>query len=350
MKKLIALILALTMAFALCACGASGSSSAPAADSGSTAAASTETRVLQLGHLDPSTDTNAYQIFCLTFKDKLKEISNGTMDVEVYGDAQLGGEIEMFEAMKLGDLDMAMITNNYYSNFVKDFMVFDLPFIFADYDEEHLVVDDPEILGYLQDKVYEQHGVHLLTYADSGFRYVVNNRNPIRTVEDLKGLKIRLPESTLYVKTFEALGANPTTMAFSEATTAVQQKTVDGLEITASAIYSGSFYQICKYLSLTKHFCSPITLNMSDSTWNSLTEEQQGFVMEAAKQARDESRVKVIDNEQKLLDEMAASGCEVNPLDDVAEFQEATASVVDWIRGEVGNELLDMVLAKLGRA
>ena len=272
------------------------------------------------------------------------------MDVEVYGDAQLGGEIEMFEAMKLGDLDMAMITNNYYSNFVKDFMVFDLPFIFADYDEEHLVVDDPEILGYLQNKVYEQHGVHLLTYADSGFRYVVNNRNPIRTVEDLKGLKIRLPESTLYVKTFEALGANPTTMAFSEATTAVQQKTVDGLEITASAIYSGSFYQICKYLSLTKHFCSPITLNMSDSTWNSLTEEQQGFVMEAAKQARDESRVKVIDNEQKLLDEMAASGCEVNPLDDVAEFQEATASVVDWIRGEVGNELLDMVLAKLGRA
>lgn len=139
-------------------------------------------------------------------------------------------------------------------------------------------------------------------------------------------------------------------MAFSEATTAVQQKTVDGLEITASAIYSGSFYQICKYLSLTKHFCSPITLNMSDSTWNSLTEEQQGFVMEAAKQARDESSVKVIDNEQKLLDEMAASGCEVNPLDDVAEFQEATASVVDWIRGEVGNELLDMVLAKLGRA
>ena len=76
MKKLIALILTLAMAFALCACGASGSSSAPAADSGSTAAASTETRVLQLGHLDPSTDTNAYQIFCLTFKDKLKEISN----------------------------------------------------------------------------------------------------------------------------------------------------------------------------------------------------------------------------------------------------------------------------------
>ncbi len=305
--------------------------------------------MLQLGHLDPSTDTNAYQIFCEAFKKNLYEISGGTMDVTIYGDAQLGGEIEMFESLSMGDLDMCIITNNYYSNFVKDFMVFDLPFLFSDYAEEDAVVDDPEILGYLQEKVLSEYGVHLLTYADTGFRYVVNNRNPIATVEDLAGLKIRLPETTLYVKTFQALGANPTTMAFSEAYTAVQQGTVDGLEITCSAIYSGGFYQICKYLSKTAHFASPITLNMSDATWQKLTAEQQNMVMEAAQKARDESRVTVRSNVDTMLQEMADAGCQINELEDVTEFQEATSSVIDWIRTEVGDELLDMVLTKLGR-
>ncbi len=335
MKKTLALVLALVMVFAV------GSSCAFADGPEVT---------LQLGHLDPSTPTNAYQIFCEAFKKNLNEVSNGTMDVTIYGDAQLGGEIEMFEALSLGDLDMCIITNNYYSNFVKDFMVFDLPFLFGDYEEEYEVVDNPDILGFLQDKVYNAYGVHLITYADTGFRYVVNNRNPIAKVEDLKGLKIRLPETTLYVKTFEALGANPTTMAFSEAYTAVQQGTVDGLEITCSAIYSGGFYQICKYLSKTGHFCSPITLNMSDATWNRLTPEQQGFIQEAAVKARDESRITVRNNVDKMLDEIAESGCQINEIDDVAEFQAATAPVIDWIRQEVGSDLLDMVLATLGRA
>ena len=355
LSKILAFVLAAAMVFAMTACGSSApaATSTPAATASSapaeTPAAPAAAVTLQLGHLDPSTPNNAYQIFCEAFKANLNDISGGTMDVSIYGDAQLGGEIEMFEALSLGDLDMCIITNNYYSNFVKDFMVFDLPFVFSDYEEEYAVVDDPEILGYLQNKVYEAYGVHLLTYADTGFRYVVNNRNPIYTVSDLSGLKIRLPESSLYVKTFEALGANPTTMAFSEAYTAVQQGTVDGLEITCSAIYSGGYYQICKYLTKTGHFASPITLNMSDATWNKLTEEQQAWVMEAAHAARDESRVKVRNNVDSMLKEMADAGCQINELEDVSEFQEATTPVFDWIRTEVGDDLLDMVLAKLGR-
>lgn len=346
-KKLLCAILSMTMLLSLAACGGSGTQQSQS-DS-STSGGSAQPLMLQLGHLDPSTETNAYQIFCEAFKANLYELSNGTMDVTIYGDAQLGGEIEMFEALSLGDLDMCIVTNNYYSNFVKDFMVFDLPFLFGSYEEEDAVVDDPEILSYLQDKVLEQHGVRLLTYADTGFRYVVNNRAPIYTVADCKGLKIRLPETTLYVKTFEALGANPTTMAFSEAYTAVQQGTVDGLEITCSAIYSGGFYEICKYLTKTSHFSSPITLNMSDAVWQTLTPEQQEIVMQAAQKARDESRVTVRGNVDQMLEEMAAAGCQINELNDVAEFQEATAPVIDWIRGEVGDELLDLVFEKLGR-
>lgn len=357
MKRVISVLLILAVAFSFAACGNQPAASAPAQSNTQAAAPAkaadtakpAEKVSLKLGHLDPSTATNAYQIFCEAFKANLAEISGDTIEVTIYGDAQLGGEIEMFEALSLGDLDMCIITNNYYSNFVKDFMVFDLPFLFANYDEEYRVVDDPEVLGYLQNKVFDEYGVHLLTYADTGFRYIVNNRNPIATVADIQGLKIRLPESSLYVKTFEALGANPTTMAFSEAYTAVQQGTVDGLEITCSAIYSGGYYQICKYLSKTAHFCSPITLNMSDATWNKLSAEQQAFVMEAAQKARDESRIKVRENVDKMMAEMADAGCEINELADVSEFQTATAPVLDWIRTEVGDELLDIVLKTLGR-
>ena len=92
------------------------------------------TRVFQLGHLDPSQDDNAYQIFCVQFKENLEAVSDGRLSVDIFGDGMLGGEIELMEGMKLGNVDMALITNNYYGNFVKDNMIFDLPFVFADYD------------------------------------------------------------------------------------------------------------------------------------------------------------------------------------------------------------------------
>lgn len=152
----------------------------------------------------------------------------------------------------------------------------------------------------------------------------------------------------MYVETFKALGANPTTMAFSEAYTAVQQGTVDGLEITASAINTAGYYEICDYLSLTKHFASPIALNMSAKVWESLTEEEQGWVQEAADLARTAQREIAIENEQKLLDKMADAGCQINEIGDIAEYREAVQPVFDYIRTVVDHpDMLDTVLEKI---
>lgn len=307
-----------------------------------------ETKVFQLGHLDPSQDDNAYQIFCVQFKENLEKVSGGSLSVDIFGDGMLGGEIELVEGMKMGNVDMAIITNNYYGNFVKDNMIFDLPFVFADYDEEHKILDDEEVMEPLKQQLYDDWGVKFLAWGDSGFRYVVNTKRPLVNVADFSGLKIRLPENTVYVETFKSLGANPTTMAFSEAYTAVQQGTVDGLEITASAINTAGYYEICDYLSLTKHFASPIAINMSAKVWESLSEEEQGWVQEAAKLASETQREMVIENEQKLLDKMAEAGCQINEIGDIEEYRTAVEPVFEYIRTVIDHpDLLDVVLGKL---
>lgn len=307
-----------------------------------------ETKVFQLGHLDPSQDDNAYQIFCMQFKENLEEVSGGKLSVDIFGDGMLGGEVELVEGMKMGNVDMAIITNNYYGNFVKDHMIFDLPFVFADYEEEHRILDDEEVMDPLKKQLYDDWGVKFLAWGDSGFRYVVNTKRPLVNVADFNGLKIRLPENTVYVETFKSLGANPTTMAFSEAYTAVQQGTVDGLEITASAINTAGYYEICDYLSLTKHFASPIAINMSAKVWESLSEEEQGWIQEAANLARETQRTMVIENEQKLLDKMADAGCQINEIGDIEEYRTAVEPVFEYIRTVIDHpELLDVVLGKL---
>ena len=316
--------------------------------SGETPSSDTETRVFQLGHLDPSQDDNAYQIFCVQFKENLEEVSGGKLSVDIFGDGMLGGEVELMEGMKLGNVDMALITNNYYGNFVKDNMIFDLPFVFADYDEEHKILDDDEVMAPLRQQLYDDWGVKQLAWGDSGFRYVVNTKRPLVNVSDFNGLKIRLPENTVYVETFKALGANPTTMAFSEAYTAVQQGTVDGLEITASAINTAGYYEICDYLSLTKHFASPIAINISAKVWEGLSEEEQGWIQEAADLAKESQRTIVIENEQKLLDKMAEAGCQINEIGDIEEYRTAVELVFDYIRTVIDHpEFLDLVLGKL---
>lgn len=306
-----------------------------------------QARVLQLGHLDPGKDNNAYQVLCTTFKKHLKEVSGGRFDVDIFSDAQLGGERAMMEGMQIGMVDMAIITNNYYSSFAPRFMLFDLPFLFNDYAAARAALDNKTITDPMTKELYDKFGVKFLDWGDSGFRYVVNNIRPINTVADLKGIKIRLPENPLYVETFKALGANPTTMAFSEVFTAVQQKTVDGLEITASAINTANFYEICSYLSLTKHFYSPIAINISRSIWDGLSNEEQGWFLEAAAKAKAEQRVMVEAIEQELLDEMGKT-IAINNVEDIAPFREAAAPAFDYLKGRIGKEPVDEFLKTIG--
>lgn len=305
-------------------------------------------KTFQLGHVNTSSDDDQYQYFAVTFANKLDELSGGSIGIDVVTDSVLGGERDMFEGMQMGTVDMALITNFSLGSFDPEWQVFDLPYMFMDREEAYSVLDDEEITGPMQENLYNM-GVKSLGFGDGGFRHVICNGKPINSVDDLSGMKIRLPETAIYVDAFKAMGANPTTLAFSETFTAVQQGTVDGLELPISSIHSTGYADICEYMSLTGHFYSPFQIQIAASVWDTLSEEEQGWMLEAAKTATDAEREFVQDKEQEFIDEMAANGLSVNEVEDKESLASAASAIYDDYADEIGRDLLDAVKVKLGR-
>lgn len=305
-------------------------------------------KTFQLGHVNTSSDDDQYQYYAVTFANKLEELSGGSIGIDIVTDSVLGGERDMFEGMQMGTVDMALITNFSLGSFDPEWQVFDLPYMFMDREEAYSILDDEEITGPMQENLYNM-GVKSLGFGDGGFRHVICNGKPINSADDLSGMKIRLPETAIYVDAFKAMGANPTTLAFSETFTAVQQGTVDGLELPISSIHSTGYADICEYMSLTGHFYSPFQIQIAASIWDTLSEEEQGWMLEAAKAATDAEREFVQDKEQEFIDEMAANGLAVNEVEDKESLAEAASTIYDDYADEIGQDLLDTVKAKLGR-
>ena len=304
-------------------------------------------KTIQIGHVNPSKDDDQYHKTGTLFGQYVAELSGGSIIIDVVSDSQIGGEREMMEGMQTGIVDGSVMTNLTIGLFEPKFHIFNLPFLFADRKEAYAILDDPEVMASLEKVLYEDHQIKFLAWAEGGFRNTIQNIRPINTLTDFKGIKIRLPETPIYVDTFRALGANPTTMAYSETFTAVQQKTVDGLELPIISVRSSGYYEVCKYLSLTGHFYSPISICIARSVWDSLSKEEQGWLQEAAIKMRGEQRQFVQEIEQKFIDEMAKAGLQVNEVKDKAPLRAAVQPVYDKYQKEIGADLINMVSKKL---
>ena len=335
---LIAVVLALVLS--MVGCGGSGSSA------GTQQSGSAPTLHLQLGHVNPGKEEDNLQHMCLTFADKLNELSGGTIVVDVVADSQLGSEREVLEGMQMGTVDMALNTNSSVGAMDPEFQIFDFPYLFENRDQVYAVYDDEETMKPLTDKLYNDYSIKFLVAGDNGFRSMLNNVRPIHTVEDLKGLKIRLMENAIQSDCFKAFGASPTTMAFSEVYTACQQGTVDGFELPIASTFSGAYWAVIKYSSLTEHLFTPLYLLMSKSTWESLSAEQQGWVMEAAEAAKQENRQYIQKMESQWLDEMAKN-MEVNTVEDKSSLVEAARSIYPTYTAQVGEEIVNRIMNKI---
>lgn len=342
MKKLLCVLAMLGFACSLTAC-----SQATVLSNGETVTAS---RVYQLGHVNTSSPDDQYQYFATIFANKVYELSGGEIAIDIVTDSVLGGERDMMEGMKLGTIDMALITNFSVGSFSSEWELFDLPFIFRDRDEAYSVLDDREIMEPMEQRLFDKWGVKVLSYGDGGFRHIINNTRPINNAADMKGMRLRMPETAIYVDSFQAMGTNPTTLAFSETFTAVEQGTVDGLELPISSIHSTGYSEICDYLSLTGHFYSPFQMDVSNFVWENLTEEERSWFQQAATEAMEAERVFVQDKEEEFIVEMSANGLQVNEVEDKDSLVESAASVYDDYREEIGPELMDQVFQKLGRS
>ena len=322
-KKLLALLMMAVLTFALAACGGGGDSGA--ADGGdSDAFAGGQTFTIKIGHSD--TTTNLINVSLENFAKYVEEQSGGAVKVDIYAAEQLGSNAEMAEMLEMGSLDAMMMPQGQEASFAPKINTLGLPFLFPDYDSVYKVLDSEigdELVADL-----ESHNMIQLAYWENGLRQTTNSKKAINGAADFKGLKIRTPEDAMTMAIFEALGASPSPLAFSELYLALQQGTFDGQENPVSNIYANNFQDVQKYLAMTNHKYECKNMIFSLTSWNKYPEDVQNLLKEAAKTYGDEHRKAIVDSQETMLKELEEAGMEVT-YPDVEELKAATASVYD---------------------
>lgn len=281
--------------------------------------------------------------FSISLNEKFVKIVNektkGEIEVKVFDDGQLGSHRDVAEGLQLGTIDAGMIAIAGLRVFDEKTTVLYLPYLF-DSREHAFELLDGDFGDYLF-KLIESRGAKGLGWMESGYRHITNSVGPIYKPEDLRGIKIRVPEIPIQISTFKALETNPTPIAFGELFTALQQGTVDGQENPLPIIYSSHFDEVQKYLSLSGHVWNPEALLISLHTWNKLSDEQKLILQEAAKVTVDYERELCANMQNELIQQLKDKGMEVNEVD-IDAFKSATKVVYDEY-GSQFSELLNLM-------
>jgi tripartite ATP-independent transporter DctP family solute receptor len=251
--------------------------------------------------------------------------------VVVYGSSQLGGDKEMLQKVKLGTVDFA-VPSTVMSSEVDLFGLFELPYLVR--DREHMKRIEKEVFWPALAPAAEKKGYKILAVWENGFRHITNSKRPIRKPEDLQGIKLRTPEGKWRVKMFQAYGANPSPMKFSEVFVALQTGVMDGQENPFTQIYSAKFQEVQKYLSLSGHVYTPAYVVGSVRKVASYPDDVRKILEETARETQSFVYETAAKDEKDLLDKLKAAGMEVNEVDKDA-FIKASKPIYDEFGSEV---------------
>lgn len=236
------------------------------------------------------------------FAELMAAKSGGRFKVNVFAGGTLGGDAQNVSALQGGTIEFVQLNSGILSQQVKDFEVFDFPFLFANAKEADALVDGP--FGQKLHAKLAEKGIIGLAYVELGFRNITNSKKPINTVEDLAGLKLRVIPNAINIDWVKALGANPTPLAFPEVYAGLEQKAIDGQENPLSVILANKFYEVQKNLAVTNHQYNPQSIIFSKKVWDSLSPADQKIIQDAAKEAavfqRKVNRDKSADDLQEL--------------------------------------------------
>jgi tripartite ATP-independent transporter DctP family solute receptor len=261
---------------------------------------------------------------------KLEAATGGRLSVQMYPSMQLGGEKEMIEQAQVGALAMARISVGPMGTLVPELNVFNLPFMFRDDAHMEKVIDGPigdELLKKLSD--HPTAGLIGLCWMNAGTRNVYNSKKPVRALDDLKGLKIRMMGNPVFVDTMNALGGNGVAMGFDQLVNAMQTGVVDGAENNYPSYATGQHFRYAKYYSLTGHLMIPEILVFSKRTWQTLPPDDQALITKFAKEAQQEERQLWYEMERKSIQQIREAGVEIIEIPDKKPFQDAVKPVWD---------------------
>jgi tripartite ATP-independent transporter DctP family solute receptor len=282
------------------------------------------------------------------FADAVAKKSGGKIKVSLFPNAVLGGDAQNLSAIRGGALDLTSMATGLVASLDKQFMVFDLPFLFNDAQEAYAVADGTTGKKMLDDLA--AHGVIGLGIWDLGFRNITNSKRPITRAEDLEGLKVRVIASPIFVDLFKTLGANPLPMTFGEVYGALEAKAIDGQDNPVGVIESAKFAEVQKYLSLTRHVYTGMPLLMSKKTWDTMSEAEHRVIREAAEEAKQAERKATLAKEAQAIDGLRKT-MQVNEVQpaELARLRQKVQPVVDKFSREVGEPVYSQVTAELAR-
>ena len=278
------------------------------------------------------------------FAQEVSDLTDGALTVEILPAGQMGGQREIIESVQFGTLDMGYGESGLYANNVPAFGILSLPYLYA--SEEHWAsVVDGEIGTELADQLATTANVKVLNWLLAGYRDTYVKEKPINVPGDFADVKIRVPESPVFIQTFAALGAQPTPVPGPEMYTALQTGLVDAMEGTPEVGVTYKMFEVTDYASKTRHILFDGSFAINNDLFNGLPEDQQEAILTAATSVAEQQRAERAERENGWFDELAELGMTINEVD-TAPFQEALAPVQDGFAEQAGaTELLERIRA-----
>ncbi|GHE21419.1 TRAP transporter substrate-binding protein [Halomonas urumqiensis] len=292
---------------------------------------------LRFGH--GGTEDTAYHLGAERFKELLAEASDGEIGVEILGNSVLGHETEMFEQQMAGALDVSIINPGLITDFSPVANVFSIPFLYR--DEEHWqTVLDGEVGREIADRISDETDVRILAFYGGGKRQIVSTE-PLESLDDLEGLKLRTNPTKPLITAWGALGADPTVMEWEEIYTGLQVGAIDGLLNEAEWIHRMRFHEVAPHIGLSEHDITVRLLTMSQMSWDRLSEEQQEMVMSAAEESAGYARQVQLEQDAEALDLLVEEGATLHELD--------RETMMETVAGPLESVIEEMNLTELHR-
>lgn len=283
------------------------------------------------------------------FAEVVGQKSGGKIKIKVFPNGTLGGEQQVAAAMQGGTVEVSMMSPAQLVGTIKEFVVLDFPFSFANEAQADAVLDGPfgkKLMDYMPAK-----GWVGLGFMEQGYRSISNSKRPINKLEDIKGLKLRTIINPLYVDMLNALGANAVSMPFTELYTALETKTVDGQENPETTVDASKLYEVQKYFSGTRHIYNPQMLMVSKKFWDTLSADEKKIFEEALVAARDTQRKAARAMTAKSRDVLVKNGMQLNEIAPVelARMKDAVKPVTDKYAAQLDPALVKQFQAELER-
>lgn len=357
MKRLLGFLMTLVIVvglFAGCSSGKTeptpGTSAPPTGQESKDPAATggDEQIVLSIAHVNASSDTDQLHHYITQTKAKLEELSGGTMTMDIYGDASLGTDKELFEMCSYGTLDMTANGTSTCNGGVDEFQLFEMPYLFPEGDPQAraFLADDGGTLDFIRERWEQDWNVKLLDLMDAGFRNLMGSGEPMTDPTKTAGMKIRTSDNVIIKRIIELIGGIPTNMAWTEMYTAYQQGVLDAGEWPIFSAYHAGFQEVTEWCVRSEFYPLIIGMTINVDRWDSLTEEQQGWLTESIDYGREEAYKLIDELGNQYFEEITADGCVVYTIDK-EPFIQAVEPIWDEFRDYFGGDFIDEVRAQI---